>query len=152
MSESFFEFRERLTSAGHRDLHELFRVRDGKRPKHHGVDQRKDRRVRPDAQRERQHCDERERGAVAQHANRVARVVDHRVEPGKNVGVACFLLLRAVVAESSPRFALRLLAVHAGGDEIIGSFSEMKCELAIDVARVAVRAEQIGEATSPGHG
>ena len=53
---------------------EIARVGDGKRPQEHGVRQGEDRRVRADAERERQHRDRREERVPAQAAEPVANV------------------------------------------------------------------------------
>src|SRR5262249_43863704 len=60
------------------DHHQSFRVRIGKRLEQHRVDYTEDRRVRADAERERQHGDEGEAGALHQRSHAVAQVLNQR--------------------------------------------------------------------------
>src|SRR6185437_9865303 len=66
--------------------------------------------------------------------------------------VARPLLLAGVVPESAARLALGERPGQPGGDEVVGALGKVKLELAIEVARVAVGAEEVAEAAKPGHG
>jgi hypothetical protein len=60
------------------EAHEPVRVFEGQRPQQHAVDDRKDRRVRADAQRERENGDRREAGLLEQHPKSVPNVLPER--------------------------------------------------------------------------
>ena len=136
----------------HRDLHQLFRMSDRERAQHHGVDQAEDRRVGADAEGEREDGDQREAGAPAQHARRVAQIGDQRLEPDEDVGVAHPLLLQRSVAEAAPRLAQGLRPAQAARHQLVGALGEMERHLAVEVPRQPLGPHQIDQLLVPGHG
>ena len=67
---------------------EVSRVADGKRPEEHGVRQGEDRRVRADAERERQHRDRGKERIPAQGAKPITQVASQIVEPRQTALIA----------------------------------------------------------------
>src|SRR5262249_11346566 len=63
------------------NIHELLRIADRERLETHGVDQFKDRRVRADAQRQRQDSDGSEAGILQKHPHAKTQIVKHYLTP-----------------------------------------------------------------------
>src|SRR5439155_13712516 len=64
--------------AGSPNRHQPISVRERQRAHQHAINAAEDRRVRPDAQRQRQHGDGGEAGVLEQRANGVAKIVHHK--------------------------------------------------------------------------
>src|SRR5436309_5196992 len=59
----------------------LFRAFDWQHLEQDGINEAEDRRVRPNAQRQRKHCHGREAGIFQQHAQAKTQVLNHRILP-----------------------------------------------------------------------
>ncbi len=133
----------------HRHLQQRLGVAHRKRLEHHGVDQREDRRVGSDAEAEGKDGDEGEAAIGAEGTYCLPDIGEERVEPREGVDVAGAFLQRAAVAKASLRFATGCVFGHSRGDKVIRALGQVKADLAVEVARVPVGAQQVGEAAEP---
>ncbi len=93
------------------EQHQPLGLADRERLQQDAVDEGEDRAVGADAEGERGHGDQRERGAAAQDAQTVAHVLRELVEPARAARVAAFFLDLLHAAERQPRPAARLGSV-----------------------------------------
>ena len=89
------------------------RLRIRQRPQQHRVHHAENRRVRPDAQRQRRHCRRAERGALAQCPRRIPEVPRDFVRPAEPCRFPAFLGHRRLAAEFHPCPPPRFLCIHA---------------------------------------
>ena len=117
-----------LESGPPRTRVQLAGTADGRLPQHERVDEREDRGIRADAEREREDRNECEARASADAAHGIAEVGGTLVEePHAERGAAVFLL-RLDRAELDPRAPARLCWSHTAADEIVGERVDMEPE------------------------
>ena len=127
-------------------------MRHRERSDHDGVDQRVDRRVRADAECQRRDRHRGEGRGVQQRAEAIAHVAHEGIEPGDHVRVARALALERGVAELSPRDQRCLVFGHPLQAQLLDPLVEVKGDLALDVARQALGAANVEQATEERHG
>ena len=105
----------------------------GERPQRHRVEEREDGRVRADAQAEREHCHRGEARMPAQAADRIARILQQRLEPHQPVGVTTLVLPSRQAAEIARRGVARRLEGHAARDEGVDLSLEVVAQLSVQL-------------------
>jgi hypothetical protein len=78
-------------------------------------------------------------------------VAGQRVEPAHDGALACALLEPSVVAEAASRFIASRPRGHAGRDEVVVPFGQVKCHLAIDIVGQTIRSDDVPESREPSH-
>jgi hypothetical protein len=102
------------------DSYELFAVWEWQRPKQYRINDRENRRIRPDPKRERQNGGDREAGSLPQRAQRVSHVLPPRLDRGQRLQFPSILAQERRVAELTSRSRSRLLFRHALRQESLG--------------------------------
>ncbi len=115
------------------DQNELARARIRQRPKQHAVDDAEDRGVGADAERQREHGDDREAGRARQSANRVARVLRELVQPLAAPHVARDFANGRDIAEVAARVATRVARRLAARDAVLHIHLEMRSNLGVQL-------------------
>jgi len=101
------------------DADEPVGVRERQRPQHHRVHDGKDRRVRADAQRERQHRRDGESWCPPQHAARILDILARVAQPAKRSRLALILLGLLDAAECAPRGQSRLFRRQPAAPKLV---------------------------------
>jgi hypothetical protein len=76
-------------------------------------------------------------------AERVAYVIEERLEPCEHVALVGALLLNADVSEHASGLVARIRPAHSCGDECVLPLGKMECHLAIDFLADLVGAKDI---------
>ena len=108
-----------------------------------GVEDREDRGVRADAERERRDRDDREPRAAPEHAEGVAEILPEGFEPRAGARLAHGLLDLRDAPEIDPRLAARLLGAHPGGLVLVGEHLDRRGDLVLEVPLDAPPPEDI---------
>ena len=132
-------------------LHQPIAVGEGQRTEQDGVDGREDRAVGTDAERERQHDGGRKARSAAHAAQRETDVAQRRIQDARDIGIAHPLALGDRVAELDPRPTPGILVRDALGAQLVRALTDVKRDLAVDVALQPGGAERVDEASKPGH-
>jgi hypothetical protein len=108
---------------------ELVRSLDRQRPKPQRVDQLKDRRVGPGAERERQDRDDGERRVLAEQAHAVPKVLPERLDEAHRVHVVYLLADLRRVAQLAMRRHGGVAGAHAARDVVVDLVSQVVLQL-----------------------
>ena len=130
-------------------LHEARRVRKRQRAGARRVDEAEDRRVRADADREREHGDERKAGRFAERPERVAYVLHQRFERIERPHVPALLLQIGDVPEPAPRGRARIVARALTAIGVL-AHRHVKRELVVQIALEPPPAEQGNDTVDDG--
>jgi len=134
-------------AVGDPDFDELLGMRHRQRAQAYRVEQLEDRRVRPDAEREREDGDDGKSWIEPQQSQAVSQVLPDRLEEAEGVHAVDLLADLRDVAQLAARRVARLGAAHPARDVLVGLDRQMRVELArpLVVPRAAI------EKTSPAH-
>src|SRR5689334_10648402 len=126
---------------------ESIRLRVGKWSQQDAVRETEDRSVGADAERERQHDDDRERVTLRQDASAVGNVA-HEVVDQANAARAATLFLRLIdTTETSQRRVTRVFRRHAAFHVLLGISFEVKAQLFVELLVQLVFASERAPAT-----
>ena len=123
---------------------ELLGVGERQRPKEHAVQDGEHRRVRADAERERERRDDREARCAAERSKGEADVLDQSLEPHAAPHLARHFLHMADVAELAPRRGFGIARRFAACDAIAYRHGEVRADLVVEI-RVATVAPLPGK-------
>lgn len=115
-------------------MDQLLGLADRQRTKHHRVDQRKDRGVRPYPKGQRENGSGGEAGRAAHLAQRVAEVLGHVGEQTPTEGIAIFLARLVEPAQRHQRLPARFLRRHPAGPVRFGLLLDVEAQFLIQLA------------------
>src|SRR5262245_41080748 len=114
-----------------------------------GIDQAEYRRVRADAERDREHRGNRKCGRPPQPSRTVADVGAHVVHESKPARLASLLFPAKGIAKLAPRLACCGRAIEAHGHEMVGPRVDVELELGVHVALHLAAAQKRTRERSP---
>src|SRR5262249_3679397 len=108
----------------------------------HGIHYAENRRVRADAESQRDDRDQRETGMLHQHPRAVAQVLQKRLHETSSFNVASQVLDAPHISESPPRLSLRFIRSHPALDVLPRPHQQVKAHLIIHLLLDPVLAQQ----------
>ena len=127
------------------DAHDAIGIGKRQRPQHHGIHDRKDRRVHADAQAKNQHAGEGEAGALHQRAGAIPHIADERFEYRNAAAIAVLLLGLLDASKSNERAATRFLWRHPRLEVVVDVQLQVAFELRGQIALGSVRGKHTKE-------
>ena len=124
------------------DFDQLLRIFHRQRPKAHRIQQLENRRVRADAERQRQDRDDGESGTEAKEARAILEIAPRAVEQGNRIHLIDVLADQGDVAEFAPCGVACVTRRHAARDVVVDFNREVRVELARALVVPACAAEK----------
>ncbi len=121
---------------------QLFRFRIWQRTQQHGIDDAEDRRVRADAQRQREDGNQGESGILQQHSRAVTKILQQVLDEADSSHIAAFLLSLLNTAQGAQGSVARLLRCHAFSDIFLNLPLEVIADLLVQFLLDLLAAEQ----------
>ena len=115
---------------------------------HGGIDDARDGRSHPNAQRHRQNGDDGESGLADQQARAVAKVLKHCFHHTASPYVVAKVLPERDVSKPSPRMLDRRMARRAGALVVLGAHADVEFELLADLTRDRVAVDETANSRS----
>ncbi len=124
------------------DLDEAVRLRVRQRPQQHSVQHAEHRRRRADADRERQHRDDRKGGVFSECAKRVSEILHDGIDLWQPALLAVRFLKLRDAAKPQPRFSRGRFGRHPAADIFFGRALEVIAQLALEVGVERTRCDE----------
>ena len=127
------EQHEPFVSIERTDHDELVRPRHRKRTQHHGIENREDRRRRPDTECEGEECDAGEAWTRAEDASGVAEILKRVIEERHATSITARVLDAVSAAEHQPRLTFRLVLAHSACRQLLDVVLDVKSEFIVEL-------------------